>query len=127
MEPSDPSTAAAGPHRSGLHRRPVRPPGRETPGADAQDTRALSLHGRSLRGELWFRLQHHQGGLYVEREEIPRRGLRQLQSMHFREVRDFERWCDDDPARFEHPRLHVDLKRDASVLWQFGNRSGGDG
>lgn len=127
MKPSDTSTAAAGPHRSSMHRRRASRPDRRTIDANSASTSALSLHGRSLRGELWFRLQHHQGGLYVEREYIPRRGLRYLQSMYFREARDFERWCDDDPVRFEHPRLHVDLKRDAALLWQLGNPDAGDG
>lgn len=77
-----------------------------------------SLQARDLRGELRFRLQSHEGGLYVEREEIPCRGLHCVQSMHFRDVRQFERWCDGDPARFEHPLLHHALKRDAGALWQ---------
>ena len=28
------------------------------------------------------------------------------------------RWCDNDPVRFEHPLLHVNLKRDADELWR---------
>ena len=87
---------------------------------------ARALHARSPQGEVWFRLQRHQGGLYVEREEIPRQGLRCLQSMYFREPDDFERWCEDDPVRFEHPRLHIDLKRDAALLLQAGKPSVGD-
>jgi hypothetical protein len=79
-------------------------------------TRSLQAHG--ARGELRFRLQSHQGGLYVEREEIPRRGPHCVQSMHFRDASQFERWCDGDPARFAHPLLHLALKRDGQALWQ---------
>jgi hypothetical protein len=82
------------------------------------DPHTRSLLARSPRGELQFRLQYHQGGLYVEREEIPCRGLHCVHSMHFRDVRQFEQWCDRDPARFEHPLLHLALKRDAGSLWQ---------
>jgi hypothetical protein len=82
------------------------------------DPHTRSLQARSSRGELRFRLQYHQGGLYVEREEIPCRGLHCVQSMHFRDARQFERWCDGDPARFEHPLLHAALKRDGGALWQ---------
>jgi hypothetical protein len=86
----------------------------------ASDTGGHSLLARGPRGELRFRLQYHEGGLYVEREEMPCRGLHCVQSMHFRDLRQFERWCDDDPARFEHPLTHLALKRDAQALWQLG-------
>jgi hypothetical protein len=76
-----------------------------------------SLQARGARGELRFRLQSHHEGLYVEREEIPSRGLHCVQSMHFRDVGQFERWCDGDPARFMYPLLHLALKRDAQALW----------
>lgn len=89
--------------------------------------RSLALHARGQRGELWFRLQRLPGGLYVEREEIPRRGIRHLQSLHFRQPGDFERWCGNDPVRFEHPRLHVDLQRDADRLWREPSRFADDG
>jgi hypothetical protein len=84
----------------------------------ASDACTRSLQARGARGELRFRLQAHQGGLYVEREEVPCRGPHCVQSMHFRDVRQFEQWCDGDPARFEHPLLHLALKRDAGALWQ---------
>jgi hypothetical protein len=82
------------------------------------DPRCRLLQAHGPRGELRFWLQHHHGGLYVEREEIPLRGLHCVQSMHFRDVRQFEQWCDRDPARFEYPLLHLALKRDAGALWQ---------
>ena len=93
------------------------------PARRAGDPCTRLLQARGPRGELRFRLQAHQGGLYVEREEIPCRGPHCVQSMHFRDVRLFEQWCDGDPARFEHPMLHLALKRDASALWQLGEPS----
>jgi hypothetical protein len=89
----------------------------------ASDPCKRSLAVRGPRGELRFRLQVHQGGLYVEREETPCRGLHCVQSMQFREVGQFERWCDSDPSRFEHPLLHLALKRDAQALWQLRGSS----
>lgn len=87
---------------------------------------ARSLHASGPHGELRFRLQRHQGGLYVEREEHPRRGRPCVQSFRFSDARDFERWCADDPVRFEYPLLHIDLKRDAAELWQFGGPIAGE-
>jgi hypothetical protein len=87
------------------------------------DPSSRVLQARGPRGELRFRLQYHQGGLYVEREEVPPHGLHFVQSMHFRDVPQFERWWDGDPARFEHPVLHLALKRDAGMLWQLREHS----
>jgi hypothetical protein len=58
-----------------------------------------------------FDLQRVAGGLYVEREDIPKRGLRNIQSVAFSDAASFQRWCDADPVRFEHPLLHDQLKR----------------
>ena len=87
-------------------------------GREAFPTETRALHAGGPQGEVWFRLQRLEGGLYVEREEITPRGLRYLQSVHFGSQSDFERWCDDDPIRFQHPRLHVELTRDAAILLQ---------
>ena len=80
------------------------------------NVRMLCAKGRL--GEVHFLLQRVAGGLYVEREEIPRHGLRTVQSVHFVEPAAFNRWCDGDPVRFEHPLLHVKLKRDGDDLWR---------
>ena len=88
----------------------------ETDRGDQQYARTVSATGR--RGEIRFFLQRVAGGLYVEREEIPRRGLRTQQSVQFTDAEHFKRWCDNDPIRFEHPLLHVNLKRDADELWR---------
>ena len=100
--------------------RPRRVSQREAMGTAADSgapigSRTLSAEGR--RGEVRFFLQRVAGGLYVEREEIPRRGLRTQQSVQFTDAEHFRRWCDNDPIRFEHPLLHVSLKRDADALW----------
>lgn len=90
--------------------------GAATNGTAPNSTRTLSAEGR--RGEVRFYLQRVAGGLYVEREEIPRRGLRTQQSVQFADAEHFQRWCDNDPIRFEHPLLHGNLKRDADALWR---------
>jgi len=104
--------------------RPGNPALRSPKSADApehgpvatNDVRSLNATGR--HGEVRFFLQRVAGGLYVEREEIPRRGLRTMQSVHFIDAVEFNRWCDGDPIRFEHPLLHVNLKRDGDDLWR---------
>jgi hypothetical protein len=76
-----------------------------------------TLSARGHRGEVKFFLQRVAGGLYVEREDIPRLGLQSTQSLQFAEADGFRQWCDDDPVRFEHPTLHIDLKRQGDELW----------
>lgn len=70
-------------------------------------------------GVLRFVLRRVAGGLYVEREEFPRRGTRTSISVEFADRQDFERWCNDDPSRFDNPLLHQRVRRDAEELWQF--------
>ncbi len=84
--------------------------------------RALSARGH--RGEVKFFLQRVAGGLYVEREDIPRLGLQSIQSLQFADADGFRQWCDDDPVRFEHPTLHIDLKRQGDELWSLAVPSG---
>ena len=84
--------------------------------AEPDHRRTLSAQGR--RGLVRFVLQRVTGGLYVERDEIPTRGLRVIQSIAFSNADAFDRWCDDDPVRFDHPLLHTQLKRDAAALWR---------
>jgi hypothetical protein len=80
------------------------------------DGRSLSAQGS--RGLIRFSLQRIAGVLYVEREEIPRHGLRTVHSVAFPDPGSFKRWFDEDPVRFEHPALHVQLWRDADQLWR---------
>jgi hypothetical protein len=107
---------ASRPQRAGS--RPVQASSRRA----ASESCSRSLAARGPRGELRLHLQVHQGGLYVEREEIPLHGLHCVQSMHFVDVRQFERWCEGDPARFEHPLLHLALRREAEALWRLGEQ-----
>ena len=95
----------------------------EDESAPADDIRSLKATGH--KGEVNFFLQRVAGGLYVEREEIPRRGLRTVQSVHFTDSAAFHRWCEGDPVRFEHPLLHVSLKRDGDDLWRPDTEPGG--
>jgi hypothetical protein len=82
----------------------------------ADGTRSLSARDR--HGEVHFLLQSVAGGVYVEREAMPRRGLHTVQSILFDDPDSFMRWCDSDPVRFEHPVLHTNLKRHVSELLQ---------
>jgi hypothetical protein len=86
------------------------------PGHDRDTIRRAD--GRSGEGEVHFLLQRFAGGLYVEREEIPRHGTRTIQSLVFDDRRSFEQWCGDDPIRFAQPLLHAQLKRDGEALWR---------
>jgi hypothetical protein len=51
-----------------------------------------------------------------------------MQSLQFMAADGFHEWCDNDPVRFEHPVLHIDLKRQGDELWRLdpvpGDRSG---
>lgn len=103
--------------RAALTRRTVPRESMGTANDGAAPTGARTLSAQGREGEIRFFLQRVSGGLYVEREEIPRRGLRTQQSIEFDNAEHFRRWCDNDPIRFEHPLLHVKLKRDADDLW----------
>ena len=93
------------------------------PAVDAAVARHVHLMAGGSSVAVRFFLQRVAGGLYVEREETPRRGLRTLQSVQFASAAEFERWCDGDPVRFEHPLLHDRLKRDGDALWRIESRS----
>jgi hypothetical protein len=99
------------------HRIVTEPPWSKPSESSARDTVRLS-EARGPRGTVQFFLQRINGGMYVEREEIPRGGIRTCQSVHFSDHPAFERWCNDDPTRFEHPVLHARLQRDGDELWQ---------
>ena len=68
-------------------------------------------------GRLSFVLQRIAGGLYVEREEVPKRGTQTFISIEFTDRDAFRRWLDEDPSRFDHPLLHQHVQRDADELW----------
>ena len=71
--------------------------------------RRVQAQGRD--GAVQFLLHRVADGVYVERVEERRRGLHTVQSMIFGDAESFTRWCDGDPVRFDHPVLHVNLKR----------------
>jgi hypothetical protein len=79
--------------------------------------RIASAEGRD--GVIRFVLRRVAGGLYVEREELPRKGTRTSISVEFADRDGFGRWCDDDPTRFESPLLYQRVRRDADELWEF--------
>lgn len=80
-------------------------------------TRHRHLVARGHCGLVQFNLQRVTGGIYVEREDIPARGPHVTQSVTFTAVCDFERWCNEDPIRFEYPLLHARLRREGCELW----------
>ena len=85
--------------------------------ADTNDKTNRTLSATGARGEVRFFLKRTSGGLYVEREDNPKRGLRTMQSAQFSDVAQFGRWWEQDPARFDYPLLHVSVRRDAEDLW----------
>jgi len=95
------------------------PPWRPTTIASpATFMRSRRLNVRHRLGELQFFLAREAVGLYVERLDLPKRGPRTIQALHFSGTTDFERWCDADTVRFDHPQLYVTLKREGERLWQ---------
>jgi len=84
-----------------------------------EDARARTVSAEGRDGALRFVLRRVAGGLYVEREEHPRKGTRTIVSVEFADRGEFERWCDDDPCRFQSPLLHQRLRRDADQLWEY--------
>jgi hypothetical protein len=94
------------------------PPGVRSTDPDEGDTsvRVASAEGR--HGVLRFVLRRVTGGLYVEREERPRKGTRTNISVQFADREGFKRWCDEDPSRFDTPLLHQRMRRDAEELWE---------
>lgn len=97
--------------------RAVRRLGDAPPDELAMNSHSRALSAKNPRGEMRLFLQRVVGGLYVEREDIPRSGLQSLQSIQFVDADRFHEWCDNDSVRFEHPLLHVELKRQGNELW----------
>jgi hypothetical protein len=115
MAADPPFTAARGAGRTPL---PRRPSAKENRPPSEQVTLVRRSSAQSQHGHLQFFLQRIAGGLYVEREETPRHGIRSHLAVCFVDWISFERWCDDDAVRFEYPVLHQRVKRDGQALWQ---------
>jgi len=108
-------------------REPRRPASARAPSGPRTDPlRRHAACPEGSAGSVEFHLQRVTGGLYVEREDTPRRGLRTIQSIVFCNPASFERWCDADPIRFEHPLLHARLKRAGGELWDTAPGAGAD-
>lgn len=82
------------------------------------DSHTRLLQARVRTGVVRFFLKRVGCGLYVEREDLPRRGRPTMQILDFAEPAAFQRWCDGDSVRFEDPQVYVGLQREADTLWQ---------
>ena len=94
--------------------------------AAAAGTASISLSAKNQQGEVLFFLQRVADGLYVERIDTPRRGLRVSQCVHFADAASFERWCHNDVVRFDHPLLFASVKRHGEALWRLELGHGND-
>jgi hypothetical protein len=68
-------------------------------------------------GTIAFSLKRTALGVHVERREFSG-GSRVTQSSLFKTREDFERFCDIDPLRFEHPHTYQLVKRAFHDLFQ---------
>jgi hypothetical protein len=75
------------------------------------------LKARTRQGEVSFLLRPIPGGLHVEREAIPPRGLRCKEIVQFTDRQHFLLWYQPDELRFDHPLLHNSLLRETAVAW----------
>lgn len=75
---------------------------------------------RSEDGAIEFTLGRTQHGVIVERISMRGDAARVAQTVLFTDGDSFERWCDTDVTRFEHPMLYVHLKRDGGALFGRG-------
>lgn len=96
---------------------------RPSPNARHPSGNVLPLIARGPRGLTRVLLRLVECDLYIEREDIPKRGTRTVQTMLFSSRPEFEAWCEADPLRFETPLLLANLKREAAALWNPGHAS----
>lgn len=90
---------------------------RARPSRHDEQNRTRSLSAETRHSILKFALRRIAGGLYVEREELPRKGTRTSISLEFSGQDEFERWWDDDPCRFDDPLLYQRVRRAVDELW----------
>jgi len=62
-------------------------------------------------GSLQIEIRRATGGVYVEREEVPRTGRRIRIGVLLPDKAEFERWCANDPGRFRSPLLYEQVRR----------------
>lgn len=79
------------------------------PSGIAADEGAVKV--RSDDGTVEYMLMRDGGRLWVQRV-LKRYGTTSVvQATSFADVESFTHWCDADAVRFEHPLVHVKLKR----------------
>ncbi|MCW5658812.1 MAG: hypothetical protein KIT60_14005 [Burkholderiaceae bacterium] len=91
-----------------MRRSPLRQPTPHKPGCATL---------RSEDGAIEFTLGRTPNGVVVERISMRGEAARVVQTVLFTDGDSFERWCDTDVTRFEHPMLYVNLKRDGGALF----------
>lgn len=77
---------------------------------------------RSEDGAIAFTLDRTPNGVVVERVSMRGEAARVVQTVLFTDGGSFDRWCDTDATRFEHPVLYVRLKHDGGALFESGFR-----
>jgi len=85
---------------------------------DVEPSTRWNSHGCGRAGTVSVALQRVAQGLFVTREETPAIGPRTLVALAFDDLSGFERWCADDPIRFDHPILHQQVRRHGEELWR---------
>lgn len=91
-----------------MRRSPLRQPAPPRPGSTTL---------RSDDGAIQFTLAPAAQGVLVERVELRGDAARVVQTILFADSGSFDRWCDTDATRFDHPVLYVRLKHDGSALF----------
>lgn len=99
--------------------RPIQPGRRRLPSTEAETPLSSAVRTRtavSEQGRLTLKLRRTAQGLTVERRRLVRQ---QLQVLRFTlpDKDAVERWLAHEPIRFEAPRLHLEIRRDADELW----------
>ena len=85
---------------------------------EGEPTARWYSQGRGRNGAVRVALQRFERGLFVTREENPSTGPRTLVVLSFDDLSGFERWCADDPIRFDQPVLHQQVRRHGEELWR---------
>jgi hypothetical protein len=78
-----------------------------------------SCCGRTMRsddGAVTFTLAKTPVGVCVERTQIKWGRGRIVTMSLFSDNKDFLRWCDSDPVRFDYPLVHVNVRRHGQAM-----------
>lgn len=99
-----------------LHEHRPRSRGRaESANLDQIKAQRVFIHSDS-EGEIRLILRRMEGGLYVERQHRPKRGIQSELCCVLQDVAILNQWCDEDALRFSHPALFLAFRRDAREL-----------